>query len=323
MLLMAISGSLLLYKNELLMLLYPQLALAEPVSVSAAGTIADGFSSGYALMPTADRPWFEVVDAEKTHYYYDANGTLLLERHYLGDTMSWLVELHHHLALNELGKDILGILGLLSIALITTGIVRWWPRRGSFSRALSVRWFNPFSKRGMQTLWQLHRFIGVTLFVPIVIVIITGTAIMYAAPVKSVLVSLFPQTQQHSLPPLPDKQASNWSQRLALVEQALPTAEARLLYLEEPQIRAKHQTEWHPNGRNYLQFTPSGTVAKVIDERSTALGNRVSNMIYPTHVAAIGGSLYLAVILLSGLALIVLPISGVWFYVKRRGQRLK
>jgi len=300
LLLMAVSGSLLLYKNDLLQIFYPQLNLAQPVEMTTAAAILDQFNNGYALMPTADRPWLEVVNADKTHFYYDANGNLLLE------------------PLNELGKDILGILGLLSLALIGTGLIRWWPRRGSFRRALSVRFFNPFTKRGSQTLWQLHRFIGAVLFVPVTIVLITGTAIMYAAPVKSALIFLLPFTQSIETPVPPSMAADNWQQRLELAKQALPTAEARLLYLEELRIRAKHANEWHPNGRNYIEFSETGEVSQVIDERETALGNQVSNMIYPTHVASVGGAFYLFIVLLSGLGLIVLPVSGLWFYSKRR-----
>ncbi|HAD48782.1 MAG TPA: PepSY domain-containing protein [Idiomarina sp.] len=321
MLLMAISGSLLLFKNELLTLFYPQLYLQQPVSVTEAARIADSFSSGYALMPTPDRPWFEVVNADKTHFYYSAAGELLLERPYLGDFVSWLVELHHHLALNDLGKDILGVLGLSSLLLVFTGLIRWWPRRGSFKRALTIRWANPFSLRGMQTLWQLHRCVGALLFIPIVIVLVTGTAVMYAAPVKSALTYLLPFQPQVKEQSLPRQPLNNWSQRLAIVPDVLPAAEARLLYLENPQIRAKHDAEWHPNGRNYIQFSEQGTVNNVIDERATPLGNQVSNMIYPTHVAAVGGSFYLIVVLLSGVALILLPTTGIWFYVKRFSKR--
>lgn len=318
---MAISGSLLLFKNELLRVIYPQLALTTPVSVADAAVIADQFSSGYALMPTADRPWFEVVDSNKTHFYFDADGQLLLERDYLGDVMSWLVELHHHLALDELGKDILGGLGLLSLALVFTGLIRWWPKRGSLRRALSVRWANPFHQRGMQTLWQLHRFMGVVVFIPILIVLVTGTAIMYPSPVKSALTKLLPMQQDIDIGPIPQQRATSWQERLSIAAEALPTAEARLLYLDKPRIRAKHQNEWHPNGRNYVEFSADGRVNNVVDERSTALGNQLSNMIYPTHVAAIGGWPYLTVILLSGLALIMLPTTGIWFYLKRRAKR--
>lgn len=318
LLLMAVSGSLLLYKNDLLQLFYPQLNLAQPVGTTDAATVLDQFNNGYALMPTTDRPWLEVVNAEKSHFYYDSSGRLLLKREYLADFISWLVELHHHLALNELGKDILGVLGLLSLTLIGTGLIRWWPRRANFRRALSVRFFNPFTKRGSQTLWQLHRFIGAVLFVPVAIVLITGTAIMYAAPVKSALIFLLPFTQSIETLTSPSLTADNWQQRLELAKRALPTAQARLLYLEEPRIRAKHTTEWHPNGRNYIAFSETGEISQVIDDRETPLGNQVSNMIYPTHVAAVGGAFYLFIVLLSGLALIALPVSGLWFYSKRR-----
>lgn len=316
LLLMAVSGSILLYKNEFLSWQYPQLQLPQPLTQTEVARIANEHHSGYALMPRADRPWLEIVDSAKTHFYYNADGTVLLERPYLGDLTSWLVELHHHLLLNELGKDILGILGLASLALIFTGLIRWWPRRGFSLRALSVRFYNPFSRRGMQTLWQSHRFIGVVLFLPVFIGLSTGTAIMYSAQVKSFLLNVLP-FQQQSSQEIPEVSATNWQQRFDIAKQVLPTTDARLLYLEEPRIRLKHNDEWHPNGRNYVGFTSNGKLDEVTNTRHTPLGNQVSNTIYPLHVAAMGGWLYQLVILLSGIALILLPVSGIWFYAKR------
>jgi len=316
LLLMAVSGSILLYKNEFLSWQYPQLQLPQPLTQAEVALIADNHHTGYALMPTSDRPWLEIVDSESTHYYYDATGTLLLERPYLVDLTSWLVELHHHLLLDEFGKNILGILGLASLALIVTGLIRWWPRRGFSLRALSVRFYNPFSRRGMQTLWQSHRFIGVVLFVPVFIGLSTGTAIMYSAQVKSLLLTALP-FQQTSSQQIIDASATNWQQCFNIAKQVLPTTDARLLYLEEPRIRLKHGNEWHPNGRNYVGFNSDGQLDEVTNTRHTPLGNQVSNTIYPLHVAAMGGWFYQLVILLSGVALILLPISGIWFYAKR------
>lgn len=143
---------------------------------------------------------------------------------------------------------------------------------------------------------------------------------MYAAPVKSALTELLPMQSQVQQQPLPQQRSNRWADRLAVVDDVLPTADARLLYLDTPQIRAKHSNEWHPNGRNYIQFSAQGEVSKVIDERNTALGNQLSNMIYPAHVAAVGGWVYLTLVLFSGLALIALPTTGLWFYLKRRSK---
>lgn len=314
---MAVTGSVLLYKNELLSWQYPQLQLEQPLTHDQVAPVVDQFDNGYALMPTQGRPWLEVVNSDNTHFYYNAEGTRVLQRPHLSDAISWMVELHHHLLLDELGEDLLGIIGLLSLVLITTGLIRWWPKHARFRRALSVRFFNPFSKRGSQTLWQLHRLVGVALFLPVALSLVTGTAIMYAGPVKSALITLLPDSSAEQPTTSLSAQATTWSERLTLAEQALPGADPRLLYLQKPRIRAKHADEWHPNGRNYVSFSDSGQVTQVIDERRTPLGNRLSNMIYPTHAGSIGGALYTFVVLLAGIGLMVLPLTGLWFYSKR------
>ncbi|EKE83441.1 PepSY-associated TM helix domain-containing protein [Idiomarina xiamenensis] len=315
--LMAVSGSVLLFKNDYLAWQYPQLRLSQAVTRAQSAAILDQHQHGYAYMPTADRPWLEIVDAENTHYYYDGNGQLLLTRPFLSDLTSIMVDFHHHLLLAELGQELLGILGLAAIILVGLGVFRWWPKHAWHWRYLAVRFYAPWSRRGIQTLWQSHRSIGTLCLLPMLVVLLSGAAMVYSTPVRAALIALLPQTQESAVI-IPSARATNWQQRLQLAQQALPQADARLVYLDKPRIRLRQQHEWHPNGRNYVTFDEQGRVTQVIDVRDTALGAQISHTIYPLHIASIGGGAYLLFILLSGLALILLPLSGCWVWLKRQ-----
>ncbi|MDN7125620.1 PepSY-associated TM helix domain-containing protein [Pseudidiomarina terrestris] len=320
--LVSLTGTLLLYKTELLQLQYPELRLAEVPSTADAARVFDRFQAGYAYLPRADKPWIEVVDAEGVTHYFDAAGSAVLARPHLGDWISWFVEFHHHLLLDELGKDLMGIFGLLSLLLVIAGMVRWWPRNWSW-RVFSVRWHGPRSRQFRATLWQLHRTSGVLALVPVAVLLLTGTAIMYAATVNSTLTAMFPQTQTRPTAELPTASATNWQQRFAIAERFWPDQKPRLVYLQANaegayRMRLKYSDEWHPNGRSYLTFAAQGPLISADDVRNKALGFQLSQLIYPLHVAAVGGIIWLLVTLLGGLVLMLLPVTGVWFWVKRR-----
>lgn len=323
--LVSLTGTLLLYKTELLQLQYPQLQLAVMPSQTQAAAVFDRFNAGYAYLPRADKPWIEVNDGAGTTFYFDGAGNEVLARPMLGDWISWMVEFHHHLLLDDLGKDLMGILGLLSLLLVVAGVVRWWPRHWSW-RVLSVRFVRPSQRQFMATLWQLHRSSGVIFIVPIAVLLLTGTAIMYAAAVSAGLDRLLPQTQTLPAKPLPQHTAANWQDRLQLAGQYWPDQVPRLVYLTPTELghyrlRLQHNGEWHPNGRSYLVFADQGPLISADDVRRKSLGFQLSQLVYPLHVAAVGGVFWLSATLLGGLVLILLPVTGVWFWWRRRRHR--
>ncbi|MFC0446056.1 PepSY-associated TM helix domain-containing protein [Pseudidiomarina halophila] len=320
--LVSLTGTILLYKTELLQLQYPQLRLNEIPSTAEAAQIFDRFNAGYAYLPRADKPWVEVVDGEGTTHYFDGAGTELLVRPLLDDWISWFVEFHHHLLLHDFGKDLMGIFGLLSLLLVIAGVVRWWPRNWSW-RVFSVRWHGVRSRQFRATLWQLHRSIGILTIVPVLALLITGTAIMYAAAVNSGLDQLLPYKTVQPQPQLPEQNADNWQQRFVIAEQFWPAQRPRLVYLQPNadgayRLRLQHSDEWHPNGRSYLTFAGNGPLIQADDVRNKSLGYQLSQMIYPLHVAAVGGLVWLILLVIGGVVLVLLPVTGVWFWYKRR-----
>ncbi len=324
-LLMAITGTTLYYKPQLLKLSYPALNLATPLSLSQAATQLDNLTppltDGYAYMPTAETPWLEVVDANDTHWYFGEDG-VLLGRPHNGDVIAVMVSLHHNLMLGETGKKVTGIFGIASLVLIITGLIRWWPKHRLSRRHFSIHWFRLSSRKGLQTLGELHKVSATLLFVPLTVLLLTGTAIIYSQSVKSVLISIFPQQGvQPTIPPsLPN--AVDWQARFDVAQTLFAEATPRLIYLSQDRIRLKHEQEWHPNGRNYLTFSgANGEVSEFQDVRQTSQGNQLSHTIYPLHVAAIGGLAYLIICTLAGLTLVLLPVTGIGYWLKRQRYR--
>lgn len=322
--LVALTGTLLLYRVELLQLSYPQLQLQQLPTPAQSAIVFDRYTVGYAYMPRPANPWIEIVQPDGARHYYNSDGERILERAYLGDLVSVMVAFHHHLILDELGKDLLGYISLLALLIALTGIIRWWPRRWSW-RLVKIRWQWPWQRGFAGTLFQMHKVFGSLLFFPLFIGLVTGAAIMYAGAVGAALQWALPQQQSapYAIASLTEYlPAKNWQQRLQRAEDIFPDLTPQLISLSQHSIRMTSPNEWHPNGRSVVQFDEiTGEVIKAYDVRSASQGYLISQMIYPIHVAAIGGTWWLSVVFIGGLALIILPLSGIYFWCWRQYRK--
>lgn len=326
LLLIALTGTLLLFKTELLQLTYPQLNLSAIPTQQEAAKVFDQNPANYAFLPSDYHPWIETVDDEGTHRYYSAEGELLLSRSAMGDWIEWMVEFHHHLFLHELGKELQGIFGIGCLFLIFSGLIKWWPRKRWSKKDFSIRLSKPGQKQWGQTLWQSHRTFGVVLFFPILIVVATGTAMIYSSAVGTALKALFPlQGEERPVIGIPTLSSASWQERFAVAEVIMPEARPKLISWTSSSMRMTQPEEWHKNGRTRIAFDPeTHQVTEWTNIREQTLGYRLAQKVYPLHIANIGGNTYLTLIFLSGVALILLSVTGVWFWSwyqqKRKGR---
>lgn len=321
--LISLTGTLLLFKNDLLQLTYPEL---KPAVISNSYELPGDLSHAqYTLLPNQVRHWVEVVDTDQTRHYYSASGEKVLVRAALSDWIDVMVEFHHHLLLNQLGKQLQGIFGIGALSLLLSGLYKWWPKRRLRNKDFQITWAKPGNKNFGQTLWQSHRTFGVILFIPMLIVTATGTAMIYSSEVKSALIFLFPYTNeeqssnQNTNPALNDSNYSSWSARLAQVNQVFDSAQPSVIYHQANKIRLKQLAEWHPNGRSYIEYNSDGnTIKQMTNYHKLTLGEQISHTVYPLHIASVGGTVYLTLIMISGVVLLWLSISGAWFWWWKR-----
>lgn len=293
-------------------------------------TAAEQLGASHVTLPSAE---FGVAQAGFGKggggAYLAHDGTLLTRWQSTWDRPeTFLFDLHHHLLMGGMGEVIAGWLGLAAILFCVTGLILWWPTRGTFRlRAVPPRLTRP-------AIIRHHRDIGVVLALPILLAAVTG-ALMVLKPLgQAVLAPLSPASEvaawQAKPPAAPSALAPDWAAILAAARTRFPDAQARMIIWpkapgEAVTIRMRRPAEWHPNGRTTLTFAGDGTVLMARDAPAAPLAVRANNALYPLHSARLAGSamaLPLRIVMtLAGLGLALLgslAVASFWGWIAPR-----
>lgn len=335
LLLVCLTGSILLFKNPLLQWLYPQLQISRVDDPQLQGRVLDRLEQsqyGFVRLPHAERPWLELSRLDGTLEYWSVPATvteaprLLLSRAPYSDVLDWCYQLHLYLFVKSWKHQLTGIVGIAALLLLIAGLKTQWPRNW---RMLKL----PLRARALPAL-QRHRqwhYVSGVLSLPLLLLVIsTGTAMAYNTQTQQFFSWLLQDppepaaTAEPVFAPVALAQA-DWPLWLTNARQALPDAQLRLAsFRKSPadavQIRAQLPEEWHPNGRSVIRLAPDGSLLSLQRATDLAPGRQLSQLIYPLHVAAVGGSFYLWLLFAAGLLPLLLWWLG-WRWRKGRLQK--
>ncbi|MFC4256844.1 PepSY domain-containing protein [Altererythrobacter xixiisoli] len=234
--------------------------------------------------------------------------------------MTWVYDLHYHLQLGPRGAVVVGGFGLLTLILLLTGLVNWWPQPGSsFRKALSLR-------RGaapVRTLYDVHRLVGIGGMALLLPMVLTGVMMSLPAPTQGALSLFMPVSVPVSPAPVLEQADDG---RQVSIETALGTARsifpaAPLRWIETPASGAanyafKFETAGDPN-RRFPHSTVwvdrhSGRIAGTLDAGKRVGTASVASWFYPLHSGEVLGLPTRIVVCLAGLLPLVLFGSGLW-----------
>lgn len=339
LLLVCLTGSILLFKNPLLQWLYPQLLLAQTNEALVEdphlqGLVLDRLDQtqyAFVRLPHAGRPWLELARLDGTLEYWSVPASaaetplLLLSRAPYSDVLDWCYQLHLYLLVKSWKHQLLGVVGLAALLLLAIGLKTQWPRNWRM-----LKW--PLRARALPA-WQSSRqwhYVIALLSLPLLLLVIsTGTATAYSVQTQQLFSWLWqdpPEPIIKAEPTLPAVAltVSDWPLWLSTARQLLPEAQLRLVSFRKTetdavQMRVQLPEEWHPNGRSVIRLAPDGSLLSVQRATEMALGRQLSQLIYPLHVAAVGGRWYLWLLFITGL----LPLVLWWFGLHWRRGRLQ
>jgi uncharacterized iron-regulated membrane protein len=133
--------------------------------------------------------------------------------------VSFCRELHTELFMGEVGNWIVATLGVLGLVSILTGLYLWWPRKGTWRRALTFHWHRYPAAFN----FELHRISGFYLMIVLFVVTASGVYLVMPGPFVAAAgavaeVEPYPESVESPVP-------ESASRRLTLAESALVVQE--------------------------------------------------------------------------------------------------
>jgi uncharacterized iron-regulated membrane protein len=250
--------------------------------------------------------------------------------------VAWLLEVHTSLTLGDVGYLITGGSSLaLALALVSSGLFLWWPRRRARVRAALVpRWRGATRRR---RLFDLHNVSGAYASALMVVLALTGAYWSFPSAAQRLVDALTGSPPDAAFPATPEAEPrSAWvpgarplplGAVLAATDTLFPgharrnmwmtrdsTGVVYLSWIREPRIAA---------GGEYRPMAwvdrYSGAVVRRYDPARAPLGTRVTNVwLPPVHYGEVGGLATRVLAFVGGLAPGGLYATGVLLWWRRR-----
>ncbi|MDD5412544.1 MAG: PepSY domain-containing protein, partial [Methylobacter sp.] len=235
--LMGLTGSISVYREELDELLNPQLVIEEPqgdyqsldkIMASVQAAHPNRYGSWTLEMPRSPHGMITAWFDKPTETYFELYAPLMVSvnpytaevvaSRFWGQTVTtWLLDLHTQLRLDRFGWNAVGILGLLLMVSIGSGLYLWWPgirgilatfaafvpdRLAEYTSSLAIAEPAPgrFSaytpslamkirhKAGMmQLVFDLHRIIGLLSAAVVLLLAFTGFHLSYPSVLETLV----------------------------------------------------------------------------------------------------------------------------------------
>ena len=241
----------------------------------------------------------------------------------VGEFMQFLFDLHLSIANGKPGRILVGVFGAGLLVMCATGLMLWWPGLRRLRGSLRVSRRRP----PIVYYWQLHRAVGVV-GVPVAIVaLISGVFLAFAPQLRTALDAAppAPPASQNEMSPC---EPGSFDTRLDLARRQYPASRIRdirfaadgvlqrVLIVNRTRfgVAAPHQIWLHPCRLRVAMVhdasRPKNTNALLLD------------WLYPIHTGIAFGRGGQFVVLVSGVALMAMLITGgaLWYRRRRRSS---
>jgi uncharacterized iron-regulated membrane protein len=321
---LGVSGSVLIYRQSLERLWYPQFyaisrlsgAVRLDAAVLAGTQAASGQLASIRVPASPSDPLELLIRLERggsLRVYVDPYSARVLGTR----TNDWILAMHsfhHDLFVPGPGRTLLGWLGFGWMLLGLSGIVTVWRRRDSFLRAFR----DPWSTR------SLHYLVG-TFMLPLIIVIgFTATAFTWGRQYTSALRTVLRQPAAQPLPRIePTSGQASFDQLLLAAKSAVPGAIPTLIRLpakatDPVSVRLAAEGDLRRIGHSQVWLHPAtAQVLRIAARDQRTLDARISDSFFPLHTGEFGGQVIRFIWFLSGFAPGLLFVSGFAVWIRR------
>ena len=342
---LGLTGSALVFHEEIDNFLYPQIAHVKPVGeVKSLQEIKEIVQKQYPdrsiryfyLKRKVDRPFHLVVRTTKgkkssqiaediyiNPYSGEVLGVIPRNRSLMG-----IINLiHTSFFAGEPGKFLVGTCGILLVIRAISGLITF-PGWRSLRAGFIIRWKSRFHL--LQ--YDFHKVIGIVSVIFLILAGTTGGMMEFNQHVRSVgyKISGIPQPekpvsiQQSNLQPL------TLDRFLEEAQNALPEGQSTLIFPAKKStdpvlVRKRLEGDIHPNGRSFIYLNQySGEVLRVQNIHYAPWVEKLMMWMYPLHIGSYGGVTTRILYVFLGLTPVALFLTGlVIFWNKTYGAKKK
>ncbi|MFA5984357.1 MAG: PepSY domain-containing protein [Methylococcaceae bacterium] len=345
-----VTGSLLVFYVELDEMLNPALQISEAQSKQAPQSYEALLQALKARHPERAGAWrIELPRHDKAMFmarYYTAvekqglsfaplivwlnpyTAEVISSRFWGEFIMTWIYDLHYALLLDSTGKTMMGIIGIVLLLPLLTGLYLWWPKASKLKSALSIKARASRSR----LLYDLHKINGVYGFLLLIILIISGVILELPAYFNPMIDRLSPLSKTPAYLSTPKPGLQRISLDLAADIARLSYPNASLRWIETPKdATASYRIRLYQSGEPSLRFPKttvwldqySGSLIATYDPRMESTGDAFLNLLHPLHNGEIAGMPGRLLVCISGFIPAVLYITGFMRWQEKRKAKAK
>jgi uncharacterized iron-regulated membrane protein len=239
-----------------------------------------------------------------------------------GSAWRWVYLLHESLLLHDRGEALIGISGMFLLSSLILGLVIGWPQRGRWAQAFGWRrWRSTRAK-----LFGWHRMAGLIAGAAMLFTVPGGIWMAFASDVRPVLARVTDFRLPYESEPVEElgsvigpqdalERARKVFPDAQFVRLTMPSAKAPIYVarMKRPdEVRA-----WSGVTTVTLDAT-NGQVLHTYDAVRAPLANRITDAAFSIHSGEIGGVAGRILIVLVGLSLPALYVTGIWAWWRKR-----
>ena len=344
-----LTGSALVFYKAIDEFLNPELLIVEPGTDVARAPLAEMIAAAQAAVPGGMKPTQLVLPRHSQATAIvrfaipEADGggqvrvsvnpftaEVLGQREWGGYLMSFLYKLHYTLFLDEVGEIVIGILGLMFLCSLASGIYLWWPKRSRLFRALTLK----CGAKGFRFVYDLHKVMGVYAALVLVVIAFSGVYMIFPQYVKPVVGWFSPLTE--TAPAQLPAGAEAGARRLDVDEIAkiahdsFPKAELQRIYFPASsedvyRVTMRQAGEVRKtSGGTRLWINPyDGKVLATRKPQTMSSGDTFINWMFPLHNGEAFGLPGRIIVFAAGFVPMILYVTGLmmWWRKRKAGRR--
>jgi uncharacterized iron-regulated membrane protein len=292
-------------------------APAEPVGLAAVRLTPSGRAG--AAGPSNERVRID-VDPVLLQAYPNPETSFLRQVFFLHSTL---------LLRNREGRQLIGWFGVAMLVMAISGLVNWWPRRGSWRAGFTVA----RGARGYRLYRDLHGAVGIWGLAVLVAVSFAGVYLSFPESVRSVVDLVLPARDLRGVAsamrvePVQGSDPLGIDAAVALARERMPDTAVQLVFLparpDQPirVVLRRAGEDRHGPPVTVLVDPWARRVVEVFDPRGFSPGETILAWQHALHAGEGFGPIWKMLVFLSGLLPLLFTVTGVLMWQLRRRRR--